>query len=127
FDNGLDRIDHILGAEAGPGDLADRGLLVGRAAERAVVGLLPFPLETQNADMTDVMMAAGIDAAGDLDLERTDLFRALALAEALSDPLRDRDRARGRQRAIVEAGAGDDIADRAGVRRRQADRREAIV
>ena len=57
----------------GPDDLADRGVLVGRAAERDLVGLFPCPLEAENADVADVMMAAGVDAAGDLDLQRADL------------------------------------------------------
>ncbi len=40
--------------------------------------------------MADVVMSAGVDAAGYLYFQRTDLFRTLAVAEALSDPLCDR-------------------------------------
>ena len=54
-------------------------------------------------------------------------LRPRAVAELLGDPLGDRNRARGRERAIVEARAGDDVADRAGVRRREADRGEPVV
>ena len=60
--------------------------------------------------MADMMMAAGIDAAGDVDLERADLMLPLEIGEPSRDRLRDRDRAGGGQRAIVEAGAGDDVA-----------------
>ena len=45
---------------------------VGRAAERDLVGLLAGALEAEDADVADVVMAAGVDAAGDLDLQRTD-------------------------------------------------------
>ena len=77
--------------------------------------------------MADVMMAAGVDAAGNLDLERADVARAGAVAEALGEALGDRDRARGRQRAIIEARAGDDVADEARVGRGEADRGEPVV
>ena len=65
---------------AGPGDLADRGLLVGGAAERDLVGSLPpARSRSQNADMADVMVTAGVDAdRGYFYFERTDLFCALA-------------------------------------------------
>ena len=72
--------------------------LVGRAAERDLVGLFACALEAENADMADVMMAAGVDAAGNLDLQRTDLARARAVAEALGDALGD-----GIERAVASA------------------------
>ena len=53
--------------------------------------------------------------------------RARAVAEAFGEALGDRDRARGGERAIVEAGAGDDVADQPGVGRRQADGGEPVV
>ena len=45
--------------------------------------------------------------------------------EALGDALRDRDRAGIGERAIVEAGAGDDVGDQAGIGGREAVRRPA--
>ena len=41
--------------------------------------------------MADVMMAAGIDAAGDLDAELADLALALGIGEAAAEPLGDRE------------------------------------
>ena len=52
---------------------------------------------------------------------------AFAPSPRSSEALGDRDRTGGRERAIVEAGAGDDVADRARVRRREADRGETVV
>jgi hypothetical protein len=70
--------------------------------------------------MTDMMVAAGIDAAGDLDLQIADLGLPLGIAEAVGNLLRHGDRAGIGQRAIVEPRAGDDIGDQAGIGCRQA-------
>jgi len=77
--------------------------------------------------MADMVVAAGVDATGYLYLQRADGFGARAIAEALGYPLRDRDRSRRRQRAIVETGAGDDVAHEPRIGRREADRREPVV
>src|SRR5206468_1309821 len=113
LDNRFDRLDDVLRTEARADDLADRRLLVPRAAEGDLISLFSGALEAENADMADVMVAAGVDAARDLDLERADAFRAGAVAEFLGDALGDGNGARGGERAIVEPGAGDDVADRA--------------
>src|SRR6266540_2362853 len=65
--------------------------------------------------MADMMMAAGIDASRDVDLDRSDLMLAVEIGEAAGDRLSDRDRARGGERAVVEARAGDDVADEADI------------
>ena len=39
------------------------------AAERDLVVLHPRPVEPEDADMADVVVAAGVDAARDLDLQ----------------------------------------------------------
>ena len=91
-------LDHVLRAEAGADDLADRGVLVARAAERDLVGLLAGALEAENADVADMVVAAGVDAAGDLDLQRADRLRPRAVAEVLRDALGD-----GIERAVASA------------------------
>ena len=72
-DDPLDRVRHLLGSEAGAQNLADRGILGGVAAKRDLVGFDAALLQAENADMADMVVAAGIDAAGDLDAERSDL------------------------------------------------------
>src|SRR3546814_16365397 len=66
------------------------------------------------------MMAAGVDAAGDLDLEVADLVLAFQVAEALGDALGDRDGSRVGEVAVVEPGAGDDVGEKPGVGRDEA-------
>ena len=56
---------------------------------------------------------------GDLDLQRPDLALPVEVGEGVGDALRHRDRARGRQRAIVHARAGDDVRHEPDVRRRK--------
>ena len=69
---GGDILDHVGdlavrhgGAEKG----AELGVFVGAAADRHLVILLAVLLDAENADMADVMVAAGVDAAGDVDVQ----------------------------------------------------------
>ena len=71
-DDGLDRIGDFVLAERGADDVADRGGLVARAAERDLVEFDALLIDAENADMADMVMAAGVDAAGNLDLELAD-------------------------------------------------------
>ena len=48
---------------------AELGLLVGAAAERDLVEFLAVLLDAEQADVADVMMAAGVDAAGNVDVQ----------------------------------------------------------
>ena len=58
-----------------------------------------------------VVMAAGIDAAGNLDLQLADFLLACRLGKLPGDFLSDRDRARIGQGAEISAGASDNIAN----------------
>ena len=71
--------------------------------------------------MADMMMAAGIDAAGDIDVQPPDQVGGVVVGEAPRQFLRDRDRARIGQRAIIQPRAGDDVGDQVDVRRGDAD------
>ena len=66
-------------------------VLVAGAAERELVELLALLLDAEDADMADVVMAAGVDAAGDLDLQLADLALPRRVGEALGDALGDRE------------------------------------
>ena len=111
------------GPKPGPMMAAERGVLRARAAEHELVELLALLLDAEDADVADVVVAAGVDAAGDLDLQLADLV--LARRQPLGDALGDRDRAGVGQRAVVEARAGDDVGDQVDVGLGQADRRPA--
>jgi hypothetical protein len=84
-DQRLDRIDDGLGGEPAPDNLADGCVLVRRTAERDLVELLALLLQAENADMADMVMATGIDAAGNLDLQLADLRLTLSCAEAIGN------------------------------------------
>ncbi len=92
------RIGH-RGADQG----AELGLLVGAAADRDLVELLAVLLDAENADVADMMMAAGIDAAGDVDVQPAEIAGEFEVAEPPGQFLGDRDRARIGEAAIVEA------------------------
>ena len=71
--------------------------------------------------MADMVMAAGVDAAGNIDMQPPKAAGAIEILEALGDLLRDRDRARVGEAAVVEAGAGDDVGDKSDIGRGDAD------
>src|SRR5579875_1278369 len=78
------------------------------AADRDLIGFRSVLFQTENADVADMVMAAGIDAARDLDLKRPDVL--LALGEVGRQRLRDGNRACGGEAAVIQAGAADDVA-----------------
>src|SRR5882724_7308007 len=125
-DDGLHRVHHLGGAERRPDDVADGGVLVGAAAEGDLVELGAVLVDAEDADVADMMVAAGIDAAGDLDLQLADVEQLGQVGEMLADLLRHRDRAGVGERAVVEAGAGDDVAGQADIRRRQLQRLQQL-
>src|SRR4051812_48681977 len=76
LDDQLDGIGDLLRREAAADDLADRGVFVGRTTQRHLIELGAFLFDAEDADMADMVMAAGVDAAGDLQLQ----FANFALA-----------------------------------------------
>ena len=109
-DDGVDRLRHGFGAEAGADDGADRSVVLRIAAERDLVELGAFLVDAENADIAGMVMAAGIDAARHIEAQRADQLLALGILEALGDLLGDGDRAGIGEIAIVEARAADHVA-----------------
>src|SRR3546814_11465063 len=58
-----------------------------------------------------MMVASGVDAARDLDLELANVELTPHVREPLRNLLRQRDRARVGEGAILEPGAGEDVGD----------------
>ena len=106
---------------AGPRSLAKLGAFVGAAADRHLIILLAVLLDAENADVAHVMVAAGIDAARDVDVQPAEALRQIEILEPARDLLGHRDRARIGEAAIVEAGTGDDVGDQTDVGRGGAD------
>src|SRR6266702_8112608 len=121
FHDVLDDVGNLVELDAGADQIAKRGALVGTAADGDLVDLLAVLLDTENADMADMVMATGIDAAGDVDVQPADQIGEFVIGEAPRQFLSDRDRARICQRAVVEPRAGDDVRNQIDVRRRKAE------
>src|SRR5687768_4756275 len=113
IDDLADGVGYVLAGKARTEDRANRGALGGRAAERDLVIFLALLIEAQDADVADMVVAAGIDATGDIDLERPDLVLARDVGELARDGLGHGNRAGRGERAVVHAGAGDDVAGQA--------------
>src|SRR5690606_7045161 len=111
IDQRLDSTGHVLGFKARPDDLADRSLFGGVAPQGNLVKLAALLFDAQNADMADMVVAASIDATGNLDLEIADFGLTLRFGEFARDFLRDRDRAGIGQGTEIEAGAADHVGD----------------
>src|SRR5579862_500781 len=121
-ENGLDRIDDIGRRKGRPDDRADRRLVVAGTAKGYLIIFFVVLVDAENADMADMVMAAGIDAARDVEMHLSDMMLPVEIGEALGEALRHRNRARRREPAIVEPGAGDDVADQVHVGRGEAER-----
>ena len=71
-------------AEARAHDVADAGVFGARAAQLELVEFHALLVHAQDADMAGMVMAAGIDAAGNLDLEFADIVLAVQIGEMLA-------------------------------------------
>src|SRR3990167_2432025 len=93
FDEAADRADNLARGETAAGDGADAGVVGARTAERDLVEFIAFFIDAEDSDMTGVVVAAGVDAAGDFYLQLADVSRFVRICEALGDLLRHRNRA----------------------------------
>src|SRR5262249_9826844 len=117
----LDHVGDLVVWHRRTQDLAELGTLVGAAANRHLVKFLAVLLDAENADMPDVMVTAGVDAAGDVDVQPSEIASQIKILEAARDFFGHRDRARVGQAAVVETGARDDVGDEIDVGRGDAD------
>src|SRR5882672_11432108 len=93
-DQGVHRFDHLVGGHGRPEDRAERGLAeIDIAAQADLVELDPVLVDAQDADVADMVVAAGVDAARDLDLQVADIVLQADPGEVVGDALRHRDRA----------------------------------
>ena len=86
-----------------------------------LVEFLAVLLHPENADVADVMVAAGVNAAGNIDVQTAERARQIVIAETPRQLLRDRDRARVGEVAIVEPRARDDVGHQPNIRGRDAE------
>src|SRR5687768_10172970 len=99
-DKFFNHLRNIRARERRPEHLAERGRRL-ISADLDLVPLLAVLIDAEDADVADVMVAARVHAAGDIQIQLADLVQVVEIVEALLDRLRDRDRLRVRQRAEV--------------------------
>jgi hypothetical protein len=124
FDQPRHDVGHFVGRERGADHLAERRMLALRPADRHLVPLGAVLVDTQDADVPDVMVAARVHAAGNVEIELADVVQIVEVVETALDRLGDGDRLGIRQRA--EIATADDVVE-ADVRRREAQSFELLL
>src|SRR5690606_5813536 len=82
LDRAFDSIDNPFLVETGAGDLGLRRVLVARTAEQQLVVLLALTVDAEDADVARMVVAAGVDAARNLELELADIGLPVLVGEA---------------------------------------------
>src|SRR5688572_10568450 len=83
-DQRVDRFDDLVGGNRGAEDLAERGVAeIDVAAQADLVELDAVLVDAEDADVADMMMAAGVDAARDLYLQVADVVLARQAREVV--------------------------------------------
>ncbi len=95
-------------------------ITAGTAAERNLVELFAFLVDAQNADVADVVVTAGIHAAGNIQVQLTDIEQVIQIVEAALDGFGNRNRLGVGQRAEITTRAADNVSQQADVGSRKA-------
>src|SRR3984957_3419882 len=83
LDDALDGFRHGAVRDRGPDHLTQGGKAVDRAAERDLIPLLAVLLHAQDADVSHMVMTAGIHAAGHLDFDFPQIVEIVEIVKAL--------------------------------------------
>jgi len=90
-DQALDGGYDLVIGKARTGAIAQSSVFGTIAAKGQLVVLHPRPIEPENADMANMVMPAGVDAARDFDLERPNVMLRVDIAKQRRNLLRNRD------------------------------------
>src|ERR1700674_780232 len=112
-----DDLGHLGRGERRSDDLSQRGVVALAPADGHLVELRALLVDAEDADVADVMVAAGIHAAGDVEVQLADVVQVIEIVEAALDRLGDGNRLRVGERAEIPAGAADDVGEQAHVGR----------
>jgi hypothetical protein len=116
----LERCGDLLLRDRGADDLPERGGAAGGGApEGDLVPLLAVLVDAEHADVADVVMAAGIHAAGHLQLDLAQVVEVVEIIKVRLDLSCDIEGAGVGERAEVQARAGDHVGEGADVRGRE--------
>src|SRR5882762_3506376 len=122
----LDQLfDHVgdLGARERRADhLPERGAPAGTdfalvAAHLDLVPLLAALVDAENADMADVVVAAGVHASGNVEIDFADVVQVIEIVEALLDGLNHRNRFGIGERAEIATRTTDDVDEQTDIER----------
>src|SRR6267143_1133029 len=114
----LDQLfDHVrdLGTREGRAPAGPDLALV--AADLDLVPLLAVLVDAEDADVADVVVAAGIHASGNIEIDLADIVQIIEVVEALLNGFRHRDRLGVGEGAEVPARATDDVGEQADIGR----------
>src|SRR4051812_27159125 len=131
LDQPLDDTGHLRARDGWADDFAERRLRTARpdlalvAADLDLVPLLAVLIDAEDADVADMVVAAGVHATRDVEVELADVVQvvkrvALFFHHAL-DRFRHGNRLGVGERAEVAAGAADDVGEKAEVGRVEAE------
>jgi len=91
-DERLYDLSHLCARKRGPNHLAEGGPVALGAADRHLVPLGAVLVDTQDTDVSNVVLSAGVHAAGDVDFQFADIEQIVKIIESLLDLFRDRNR-----------------------------------
>src|SRR2546423_4542672 len=123
LDQALDHVGHLGARERGTDDFAKCGLRATRAylalvaADLDLVPLVAILVDAEDTDMADVVVAAGVHAARDVQVEIADIVQVVEVVELALDGFGDRNGLGVGEGAEVAARAADDVGEEAEVRR----------
>src|SRR3989454_4746966 len=118
----LDHVGDLGASERGADDLAEGCAPAGPdftliAPDLDLVPLLAALVDAEYADVADVMVAAGVHAPGDIEVDLADIVQVVEIVEALLNCLGHRDRLGVGERTEVPARAADDVSEQADIGR----------
>ena len=82
LDQALDHVGHVGRGERRADDLAERRVVALRAADRNLVPLVAALVDAEDADVADVMVAAGVHAAGHVEVDLADVVQVVEVVES---------------------------------------------
>src|SRR6266853_882595 len=104
LDQLFDHVGDLGSCEGRPDDLAEGGAAAGPdfalvAADLDLVPLLAALVDAENADMADVVVAAGVHTSRNVHIDFTDVMQVVEIVETLLNCLGHRNRLGVRKRA----------------------------
>src|SRR4051812_43191832 len=92
LDEARNDVGHVRGGERRADDLAQGRAVALAAADRHLVPLGAVLVDAEDADVADVMVAARVHAARDVEVELADVVQVVEVVEAALDRLGDGER-----------------------------------